>query len=498
MATDFDGMSHERIYDVVQTGAPTTVSSAASQLAALNTTISGHLDTLDQLSRSMSDAWPDENGQNFRSTLSHTVGYLRELQASHVVTASSSITQVMSASHEKLSHTQATIPPPPAVPVATQEKSLTKGYADNHGASNAGLAAASQRLMAGKADDAKAVQLAKALANTYLVEKAKLTAPPAAPKGPSGNGSGAGSTASASGGASSNHATASYSSTTGSGAGAAGSSGGGSSSGGSYSTGGGHPAAFTLDQQGGSGGTGGAAAGGGYGSDGGHAGSNQFGTLLDPGSQNSPLYDAHGNVIGGATGFDGSSASSVHGVLGAGASNGGSGSGFDASALGVTAVGGGLAAAGVVAARRAAAQRASQAALLKEQLSEEELAANGGGNLSASQLAAINAQRNGVLAVGTRAGLMNGERTMFAGQQPGLPSSTAAMTAEEQALAAGQRTVPGQLGGSPATAAGTGSPRTGMPFAGGGVVGGAERVTWLVEDRDLFSADPGVRAIIED
>jgi hypothetical protein len=72
------------------------------------------------------------------------------------------------------------------------------------------------------------------------------------------------------------------------------------------------------------------------------------------------------------------------------------------------------------------------------------------------------------------------------------------MTAQEEAqLAANQRTVPGQLGGSPTTAAATGG-RTGMPFAGGGVVGGAERVTWLVEDRDLFSADPGVRAVIED
>src|ERR1700712_4188964 len=126
MATNFDGMTHEVIYQVVKAGAPTTVSVAASQLSDLNTTISGHLDTLDKLSTSMADAWPDENGQNFRSTLSHTIGYLRELQATHVVAASSSITQVMSASHEKLSHTQATIPTPPAVPVATQEKSFDK------------------------------------------------------------------------------------------------------------------------------------------------------------------------------------------------------------------------------------------------------------------------------------------------------------------------------------------------------------------------------------
>ncbi len=501
MGTNFDGMTHEVIYQVVKAGAPTTVNVAATQLADLNTTISGHLDTLDKLSTSMADAWPDDNGQNFRSTLSHTISYLRELQATHVVAASSSITQVLSASHEKLSHTQATIPVPPAVPVATQEKIFNKHVAANGDAMNAGTAAESQRIAAGKAADAKAVLLAKSLANTYLSEKAKLTTPPAAPKGPAHNGSGTGSTPGGSNSTSSSQPMSNYSATPGTGGSAAGLVGGGTSGGGSYGTGSDHPATFVpvhggTDGQGGSGwgtGTGSGGTGDGTGSQ----GSTSGGTLLDPNGSGGALYDANGNLIGG-TGFDGSAAG-----FGSGGAPGGGGVDFGTGAFGTGAsgvVGGGLLAAGVIAARKEAAQRAGQrAALLRQELLSEELGANGAGGagaLSASQLAAINAQRNGILAAGQQAGLMNGERTMLASQS-GLLRANAAMTAQEQAqLAANQRMVPGQLGATRATAT-AGGARTGMPFAGGGVVGGAERVTWLVEDRDLFSADPGVRPVIE-
>ena len=502
MGTNFDRMTHDEIYAVITAGAPGPVSVAADELAGLNTKISGHLDTLDQLSRSMADAWPDQNGQNFRSTLADTIGYLRELQATHVIAASSSVTQVMSASHEKLAQTQATIPPPPAVPVAAQEKVFSKHLSANHDAMNAGTAAELRQIAAGKAADARAVLLAKSLANLYLAETAKLSSPPAAPKGPSNNGSGSGTPTSGSSGTSSSHAMGNYSATGGSGGSSAGLVANGTS-GGSSGTGAGHPATFAPVHHGGVDGS--QSGSGADGSAGGQVGSAHGGTLLDPSANGGALYDANGNLIGG-TGYDASPAgfdgSSVSGVLGgAGAMGGGSsggGSGFGAGAFG--AVGVGLVGAGVIAARKEAAQRASQqAALLKgELLSEEELAAGGaGGSLTSSQLAAINAQRNGILAAGQQAGLMSGERTMLT-QQSGLLRANAVMTAQEEAqLAANQRLVPGQLGGAPATAAATGA-RSGMPFAGGGVVGGAERVTWLVEDRDLFSADPGVRAVIED
>jgi hypothetical protein len=517
MATDFAGMTHEAIYAAVQEGAPGTVSGAAAQLAGLNKKITDHLDSLDKLATSMVEAWPDENGQNFRSTLGHTINYLRELQANHVVAASSSITQVMSASHEKLSHTQSTIPTPPAVPVAAQEKTFNTHLTERDGAMSTGLAAESQHIAAAKADDAKAVLLAKSLANTYLAEKAKLTAPPAAPKGPAGNGSGKSVAVGNGSSTSSSHAMAGYQAATGDG-GSAVLVGSGTSTGGKD----GHPtdgSTFVPVHPGGD--TGSA---GGYGSGSGYGGSGydgsgygatgldgqpvanvHGGSLLDP-TAGGPIYDAHGNLIGGA-GFDGSGGYGA----GGGDSNGGvpvggvldgsqgSGSGFGGGTLGVTAIGGGLTAAGIIAARRQAAQRASEQAAL---LSEEQLAAGGGGaggggGLSPSQLAAINAQRNGILSTAERAGLLTNDRSLLT-QQRNLVNANAALTAEEEAqLAAGQRVVPGQLGGTAATGA-AGVPRTGMPFAGGGVVGGAERVTWLVEDRDLFSADPGVRAIIED
>lgn len=515
MTTHFDGMSHEHIYEVVRAGTPATVSTAAAQLTDLSTTISGHLDALDQLSASMTDAWPDQNGQNFRATLAHTVGYLRDLQATHVVVASSSITQVMSASHEKLASTLATMPPPPAVPVADQEASLAKQVTANHDAMNTGMAAESQRIAAAKADDAKAVALAKSLANTYLVEKAKLTAPPAAPKGRTGTGTGSSAPVGTSTSSSSSQAMSGYHSATSDGAASAGFVAGGSAVG-LDGTAGGHPASFTPVHGGGTAVLGaglghgsGASVVGNPGVAGGHLGAGGPGSaLVDPSANGAALYDAHGNLVG-ATAFDPASAGnfsapSSTGAGGASAVGGvlGGGSGFGADgALGVTAVGGGLAAAGIVAARRAAAQRASeQTALLKAELSEEELAAGGGGGggLSPSQLAAINAQRNGILtAAGERSGLLSSDRAMLAAQQRTSFGANAVLTAEEEAqLTAGQRMVPGQLGGTPAT--GSAAPRTGMPFAGAGVVGGAERVTWLVEDRDLFSADPGVRAVVDD
>ena len=503
MRTDFHKMTHDEIYRAVQTGVPGAVSGAASQLSDLNTTISGHLDVLDKLSKSMGDAWPDENGQNFRSTLSDTIGYLRELQATHITTASSSVTQVMAASHEKLSSTQSTIPTPPATPVAQQEATLNKESKANGGVMNEGLAIQSQHIAAAKADDARAVALATSLANLYLAEKAKLTAPPAAPTGPSGTGSGSGSAAhgfdSGAGTGSSHFAAGLNSGSPASGSGGTGANG---------SVG---PVTHVPDP--GHGGTAGVGTGGvrsgtgspvggfdggvgGHGSDGGVGGGSGSGAGGIPGAGGNPggpgtLLDPSRLGVGGT----GAGAGSPSGLPGSGSDSFGGVVPGMLGGAGVAALGG-LGGAGVVAARKAAAVRAAeQAALLKqEEEAGVEGSMGGGANLTASQLAAINAQRNGVLASGEEAGLM-AERNYLSTQQRTFGS--AALTAEEQAeLTAGQGTVAGQLGGSP-VAAGSARP-AGAPFSAGGVVGGAERVTWLVEDRDLWAVDPGVRSVIEE
>jgi len=59
----------------------------------------------------------------------------------------------------------------------------------------------------------------------------------------------------------------------------------------------------------------------------------------------------------------------------------------------------------------------------------------------------------------------------------------------------------GQIGQAGRAVGGTGAAGVGRPMAPGSVIGGGEtggyRVTWLVEDRDLYRTGPTVRPVID-
>lgn len=463
--TDFDAMTHDQIYAAVKAGQLDALATANTAITDMHKTVTDHMTAMETILKKLNGAWTDEGGTRLYNAMSGTVNYVHRIQSAHVVESAGSITQVLAASHEKLSTTQTTIPEPPVTPVAAQKKNFERAAKEQGDAMSMRTANMLTKMSQAQADDKKAVAMAKALANTYKAEAAKMNTPEPTPKtGPNLPG---GSGTQPSG--------------TGSGRPSTGGSGVGSYSGpaptGQWSPSGGYGGQVTQlppDP------TSGSPIG-----SGGYPGNN-----VDNGGT--------GATFDGGTGGTGGTGTSDSTTTGLGTYGGGNG-GLPSGVLTGAAVLGGAAAL----AKAAAATRAQQLALSEQRaLAQQQLATEeNGGAMSFQRQAALNAQQRGILA-GEQSMMSQEQRALAAQQRSILASERGALTAEERAMmAAGQRgVVPGQLGGSTgAGAAGARSMGRGG-FSPHGVVGGenAERVTWLVEDRDLYGADPGVKPVLDD
>ncbi len=449
--TDFDSMSHEQIYQAVKAGQLDALKSAQATITSMHKTVTDHMTAMDTILKQLNGAWTDPGGDRLYNAMSKTVSYVHEIQRAHVVESSGSITQVMASAHEKLASTQTTMPEPPAVPVDQQRENFDKAVKAQGDAMSMRTANMLTQMSKAQADDKKAVAMAKALANTYKAEAAKMNTPEPTPKTGANLPGGSGTQPTG-------HPTGSTGTTT-------------------ISDPGPHTGVAPVKQVT-------------TPTDGGHV------TQLPPDPNTGSHSGTDGNA--GNTGGTGADDSSNVTTTGFGNYGGSGGSTLSGGVLtGALAIGGAAALA-----KAAAAARAQQMALTEQRaLAQQELTGEESQAMSFQRQAALNAQQRGILA--SEQGMMSQEQRMLAAQQRSMMANErGALTAEERAMmAAGQRgVVPGQLGGK-AGAGATGARTAGRGgFSPHGVVGGegAERVTWLVEDRDLYDPDPGVKPVLDD
>ncbi|MET0864033.1 MAG: hypothetical protein ABWZ98_06840 [Nakamurella sp.] len=246
------------------------------------------------------------------------------------------------------------------------------------------------------------------------------------------------------------------------------------------------------------------------------------GLRTDPSAVTGGVWDASGSVLGGAqvqqaaggsAGFpDGHDFDPISGepvTTGAAAfpaANAGGGSSWEtvAGAAGLAALAGGalyLARGGVGAANAGGLGAAGLAGL----------SGQAGGGMGPTGMPVTGYGAGGAGTGGVGGGSMGSSGAGGAGYGPGVPGSAGSAGSANGASAAGVRGAMGGANGSNSMVQGgqigqAGRPTTGTagygagrPAAPGSVIGGQQdhRVTWLVEDRDLYGIGPSVAAVIE-